>query len=65
MITRFTFFTMLILFSISSFSQGIVKGKIVEKGTNETLIGASVVVEGTTIGTVSDFDGNFSIQRHA
>lgn len=27
----------------------------------ETLIGASIVVKGTTIGTVTDFDGNYSL----
>lgn len=28
---------------------------------NETLIGASIVVKGTTIGTVTDFNGNYSL----
>ena len=39
----------------------IIKGKIIdEKG--ETLIGVSILVKGTTIGTVTDFDGNFSLE---
>ena len=29
--------------------------------TGETIISASVVVKGTTIGTVTDFDGNYTI----
>ncbi|MBQ3717755.1 MAG: TonB-dependent receptor [Paludibacteraceae bacterium] len=33
----------------------------VKDPTGETIISASVVVKGTTIGTVTDFDGNFSI----
>ena len=47
--------------SLTGFSQGTIKGKIVESGSNESLIGATVVVEGTTIGTVSDFNGDFSL----
>ena len=33
----------------------------VKDPTGETIISASVVVKGTTIGTVTDFDGNFSL----
>ncbi|MBK7869424.1 MAG: TonB family protein [Saprospiraceae bacterium] len=41
--------------------QRILRGKITDS-TGEALIGASVIVKGTTTGTVSDFDGNFSIK---
>ena len=34
---------------------------IVKDGTGETVIGASVVVKGTTNGTITDFDGNFTL----
>ena len=34
---------------------------VVKDGTGETVIGASVVVKGTTNGTITDFDGNFSL----
>ena len=33
----------------------------VKDPTGETIISASVVVKGTTIGTVTDFDGNYTI----
>lgn len=36
-------------------------GKIVDKGTKETLIGASVWLKDTSIGGTTDMDGNFSI----
>jgi len=39
----------------------IVKGKVTDAGTNETLIGVAVGVKGTTRGTVTDASGNFSI----
>lgn len=40
--------------------KGKVNGKIVD-ATGEPIIGASVKVEGTTDGTISDLDGNFSL----
>lgn len=39
---------------------GICKG-LVKDATGEPVIGASVVVKGTTNGTITDFDGNFSL----
>ncbi len=36
-------------------------GTVVEAGTEEPIIGASVVEEGTTNGTITDFDGNFQL----
>ncbi|MBK5720730.1 TonB-dependent receptor [Dysgonomonas sp. Marseille-P4677] len=42
-------------------SQKKVKGKIVDD-TGEPIIGASVVVKGTTKGTVTDIDGDFDLE---
>lgn len=39
---------------------GICKG-LVKDATGKSVIGASVVVKGTTNGTITDFDGNFSL----
>lgn len=38
-----------------------ITGQVTDE-TKETLIGASVMVKGTTIGTVTDFDGNYSLE---
>lgn len=38
-----------------------VTGQVVDE-TGEPVIGASVVVEGTTNGTITDFDGRFALQ---
>ncbi|MDF2453138.1 MAG: hypothetical protein K0S26_2642 [Bacteroidota bacterium] len=40
---------------------GKINGKIVDAKTGETLPGATVLIEGTTKGASSDFDGNFSL----
>ncbi len=51
---------LLILMSQISLAQISVSGKITdEKG--QSIPGASIVVKGTTTGTISDLDGNFSI----
>ncbi|GJM52408.1 hypothetical protein RCZ16_07250 [Capnocytophaga catalasegens] len=39
-----------------------VTGSVVSETDGMPLLGASVVVKGTTRGTQTDFDGNFSIQ---
>ena len=36
-------------------------GTVADQTTGETLIGASVVIKGTTTGAVTDFDGRFEI----
>lgn len=51
----------LMLISFASFSQTKVKGVLVDASTNEPLIGASVVVDETTIGTATGLDGSFSL----
>ena len=50
----------MMLFGASLFAQGNLSGKIVDED-NQPLIGATVAVKGTTNGTVTDLDGNFSI----
>ena len=43
------------------FSQTTVNGNVVDEN-NQPIPGANIVIVGTTIGTVTDFDGNFSLQ---
>ncbi len=49
--------------SFTMFAQQTVKGVVKEKSSGEFLPGVSVVVKGTTRGTQTDFDGNFSLER--
>ena len=45
-----------------SFSQtGTLRGKIIDGSTGEELIGATVMIVGTTTGSASDLDGNYNI----
>jgi hypothetical protein len=59
--------TILSLFLLTSFigilhaQQGKISGVIIDKETKEELIGATVLIDGTTNGTSTDFDGSFTI----
>jgi outer membrane receptor protein involved in Fe transport len=63
------FLVLFVLFvSISvSFAQskGSISGKISDKSNNEDLIGANVLIVGTTTGTSSDLDGSYSLRSLA
>jgi len=53
-----------ILFSsFTMFAQQTVKGVVKDKTSGEPLPGVSVVVKGTTRGTETDFDGNFTLEK--
>ena len=50
--------------SLSLWAQtGVICGTVFDGQLKEPLIGASVVIEGTTIGAITDFDGNFRIEN--
>ena len=48
-------------YNIDNDGSNVVSGKIVSADDGEPLVGASVMVKGTSLGTVSDIDGNYSI----
>ena len=43
----------------TAFAQTTVKGQVVDAETGEPLVGAAIMVEGTSQGTVTDLDGHF------
>lgn len=54
----------LIGFPYFSFAQtGIIKGRVFNEKNNEAVPFANIVIQGTTTGTISDIDGNYSIQN--
>lgn len=48
------------LFCVASFAQTTIKGKIIDN-TGLPLPGSNIVVVGTSSGTISDFDGNYTL----
>ena len=67
----FTFFLTFLLgvFVTALYAQThTVSGTVIDKDANEPLIGANVLIKGTTIGTVTDLDGKYTLQagqRHS
>jgi TonB-linked SusC/RagA family outer membrane protein len=56
-IALFTFF---LSYEVSA-QQRVITGKVISQEDGQGLPGASIIVKGTTIGTTSDLDGNYSI----
>ena len=52
---------LMLMFANNMFAQRTVKGVLVDAANGEALIGASVVVKGTTNGTITSIDGGFSL----
>ncbi len=53
------------LMGISLFAQSTITGKVTAKDDGQPLPGVNIVVKGTTTGTITDFDGNYSLQAEA
>lgn len=53
---------LLLMFCAAAEAQQTITGNLTDQQTGDPLIGASVFVKGTTSGTVTDFDGNYSLQ---
>jgi len=52
----------ILLFSVASaYGQRSVTGTVKEAGSDEPLIGVNVVIKGTSQGTITDVDGNYTI----
>lgn len=49
----------LLFFNHVFYAQSLVRGKIIDGKTGEVMVGATVVVKGTTEGVVTDYDGLF------
>lgn len=54
---------LLFLSTANVVAQGIIKGKVTNTETGEELIGANVVITGTTIGSTTNISGDYSINN--
>lgn len=57
----FLLFCLLLGIGMANAQTTKVTGTVISAEDNEPIIGASIVVKGTTIGTVTDFNGAFSL----
>lgn len=67
--TTSLFFTFILLFTLflsvgaTCAQAGTIKGTIIDASTKEPLIGATVLLVGTSIGAATDLDGNYTINN--
>ncbi|WP_321373239.1 TonB-dependent receptor [uncultured Draconibacterium sp.] len=54
-------FIILLAFAIGVSAQNQLTGNVIDAENNEALIGATIIEKGTTNGTITDVDGNFSL----
>lgn len=59
---RILFWLLLMMCSLHVTAQTQIKGRVIDGTLNEPLIGASIQVPGTTVGTVADLEGNFAFE---
>jgi len=50
------------LMTAVAFSQGTITGSVIDANLDESLLGATVIVAGTTDGVTTNFDGDFTIE---
>ncbi len=56
------FVIFLILNSLTFGQSGSIRGKVLDKSSDEALIGANLIIQGTSLGVATDVDGNFIIR---
>ena len=56
-------FNVMLLLPLVMFAQQTVKGKVTEAAGGTALPGVGVIIKGTTIGTATDFDGNYILEN--
>jgi TonB-dependent receptor len=61
----FTILTILTTTVYGFSQQGTLKGKVTDKTTGEDIIGAVVFIKGTSKGTTTDYEGNYSLPLEA
>ena len=63
-IRRLALLCLFVGFSVFSFAQkGTLKGLVTDQKSKEPLVGATIMLESTTTGTITDFDGNYELRN--
>ena len=57
--------SLLLIGSLPLFAQGTVKGVITDISDQTPLVSATIIVKGTTIGTITNYNGEYSLPLKA
>ena len=60
---RIFLFSVILLFPALMFAQQTITGTVTEAAGNSPLPGVGIIIKGTTVGTSTDFNGNYSIDN--
>ncbi|MFA5296752.1 MAG: SusC/RagA family TonB-linked outer membrane protein [Lutibacter sp.] len=60
---RIFLFNVILLLPVVLFAQQTIKGKVTEATGGTGLPGVGVIIKGTGIGTATDFDGNYTLEK--
>lgn len=58
---RFLIITLFASISLSGIGQNTISGVVTDAQSGETLIGANILIEGTSVGTATDINGEYSL----
>jgi outer membrane receptor protein involved in Fe transport len=58
---RLTFIIMLLFPAYMLWAQQTVEGIVTDATTNETLVGVTILIKGSTVGIITDMDGHYSL----
>lgn len=59
---RLTILLFLFILPLASMSQTVVKGKVTDAHSGDPIPFANIIFKGTTVGTTTDFDGNYTVK---
>ena len=63
-IKKLALVTFFVAISLASVAQnGTIQGLVTDQMSNESLVGATIMLEGTIVGTITDFDGNYILGK--
>ena len=62
---RIYLLSVMVMMTLGMLAQNVtVTGVVMAQDEPDPVIGANVMVKGTTVGTITDFDGNFELQAN-
>ena len=60
---RISLLPLMVMMALGMMAQSVtIKGVVMAQDEPDPVIGANVMVKGTAVGTITDFDGNFELQ---